>query len=120
MYNGFERRKSIRTLLDDKMICYKLYDQPGVYGTDASPLCIGVRDISYGGIGGICKGKFKKGVHMYVRLEHNGVDCEFELEVVWRRYKVLFYDHGFRFVNLTKEKLMFLDRYIKSQKSEGE
>ncbi len=115
-----ERRKWPRISLDDRLLCFRFYNDSGQLKTQDLPLYIGIRDISYGGIGGMCNRKCEEADHMFINLVIGEEKCEFELAVAWCKIKGAYNDVGFMFVHLTESKVMFLDRYINRLKKSKE
>lgn len=68
-----ERRKRRRIPLDDRLICFKFYNYEGTLKTEDLPLFIGIKDISYAGLGGMCNRKCELGDHMFINLTEHKV-----------------------------------------------
>lgn len=109
-----EQRKRARVKLNSRLICFKLYDYLGTLKVEDLPVIIGLRDISFGGIGGASSTKLHVGDQASVNLTHGGHKVTFDLSVCWCNYNNMFYDVGFEYKTLTRDQVLFLNDYIKS------
>lgn len=110
-----EHRKQKRVHYETNLLSFKIYSYKGDFQTEEVPMRIRVQDISYSGIGGICDHKCEVGDVMFVNLSNGHEKCEFELQVRWIHYHPSGYLVGFKFIDLTKDKLLFLDIFIRNE-----
>lgn len=108
--------KRIRTRVDyqNQILCYKHIITERNVKPDPSPIRIFIKDISYSGVGIICNRDLGIGDFLLFNLENFGVVKEMMMEVCWCKYEDGDYFAGLKFMNLTKESVLFLDDLIKS------
>lgn len=111
-----EENKRIRQRIDYKnhILCYKHILSNRDETPDPSPIRIIVEDISYSGLGIRCTRDLGSGDVLIFNLENAGEKREVMLEVMWCRYAGGEHEAGLKFMNLTKESILFLDGLIKN------
>lgn len=110
-----QENQRIRTRFDYKnqILCYKHIITERNVKPDPSPIRIFIKDISYSGIGIVCNRDLGIGDFLLFNLEHVGEIKEMMMEVRWCKYQDGDYVAGLKFMNLTKESILFLDDLIK-------
>lgn len=113
-----ERRRRKRVAYKGSIMSMKTISAGHIYET---PMHIDIKDISYGGIGGVCRHRCHIGDVMYVNLSYGMYRMEFVLQVRWVRTYLgetnlhHVFEVGFMFVDLTREHIYFLDNFIKNE-----
>ena len=111
-----EEDKRIRQRIDYKnhILCYKHILSNSDATPDPAPFRLIVEDISYSGLGVRCTRDLGTGDVLVFNLENVGEKKEVMLEVIWCRYSDGEFEAGLKFMNLTKETILFLDGLIKN------
>jgi len=111
-----EENKRIRQRIDyrNHILCYKHIISNKEETPDPSPIRVIIEDISYSGLGVRCTRDLGIGDVLMFNLENAGDKREVMLEVMWCRYSGGEYVAGLKFMNLTKETILFLDGLIKN------
>ncbi|MCF8020580.1 MAG: PilZ domain-containing protein [Vallitaleaceae bacterium] len=111
-----EENKRTRQRIDYKnhILCYKHIISNKEEIPDPAPIRVIVEDISYSGLGVRCTRDLGAGDVLIFNLENAGDKREVMLEVMWCRYSGGEYEAGLKFINLTKEIILFLDGLIKN------
>lgn len=107
-----ERRQTKRIAVKDRILCFKLFDREGLLKVNDLPMIIGMRNISFGGIGGLCNRKCNPGDRLAINLVVGEDKLRFDLQVRWCNDQFGYYHIGFKFIQQTENKIRFLNRYI--------
>jgi len=111
-----EEDKRIRQRIDYKnhILCYKHILSKSDVTPDPAPFRVIIEDISYSGLGVRCTRDLGTDDVLVFNLENAGEKKEVMLEVMWCRYSDGEFEAGLKFMNLTKETILFLDGLIKN------
>lgn len=107
-----DKRMRKRVPVTDRVICFRFHDVEGLLKTNELPLCMGMKDISFGGIGVFSNRKCDAGEKLFINLAIGEEKMEFELEARWCNGNWDQYEVGFMFNRLTENKVRYVNRYI--------
>ncbi len=110
--NFEELRKRKRFSINQTIICYKHVITKADRQAPKAPFKITVLDLSFGGVKVITKRELRMGDVLMFNLQNGNQVKPFMMEVVWCRYDGDFLA-GLKFINLTKDMIMFLNALIK-------
>ncbi|WZL82337.1 PilZ domain-containing protein [Vallitaleaceae bacterium 9-2] len=111
-----DNEKRVRRRIDYKnhILCYNHIPYDKGKKPDLVPIRITIKNISYSGLGIISTKKLDKDDVLSFNLANTVEKREVCVQVVWCRYSNGEYEVGLKFINITKDTLLFLDRFIKS------
>ncbi len=104
-------RKRKRFEIEQNILCYKHIKTKTDKMPSRAPFKIKILNVSYSGVKLRTKRELHMGDVLIFNLQSGNRVKQFMLEVVWSKYDGEFFA-GLRFINLTKDMIMFLNEMI--------
>lgn len=113
MNRAENKRVQSRIKYRKHILCYKHIPSDCNKKISPAPIRITIENLSYSGLGILSTRDLSKKDILIFNLENSSEKKEVILEVMWCHYSSGQYVAGLKFINLTRETILFIDKLIK-------